>query len=33
MKLKVKDLFIGLEFKIEQEVDLPAEILLARITK
>jgi len=28
MKLKVKDLFIGLEFKIEQEVEIPEELLL-----
>lgn len=31
MKLKIKDLFIGLEFKIKQEVDLPQELLLKRI--
>ncbi|RLJ79750.1 hypothetical protein BCL90_0460 [Pedobacter alluvionis] len=29
MKLIIKDLFIGLEFKIEQEVDLPQELLLS----
>ena len=33
MKLKIKDLFIGLEFKIEQEVDLPQELLLKRISE
>jgi len=27
MKLIIKDLFIGLEFKIEQEVDLPQALL------
>lgn len=32
MKLKVKYLFIGLEFKIEQEVDLHQERLLSRVT-
>lgn len=31
MKLIIKDLFIGLEFKIKQEVDLPQELLLKRI--
>jgi len=31
MKLKVKELFIGLEFKIEREVDLPHEPPLIRI--
>jgi hypothetical protein len=31
MKLKIKDLFIGLEFKIEQEVEIPEEILINRI--
>lgn len=31
MKLIIKDLFIGLEFRIEQEVDLPPELLLSRI--
>ena len=33
MKLKVKELFIGLEFKIEREVDIPGEVLLERIAK
>lgn len=33
MKLKIKDLFIGLEFKIEQEVDLSHQILFDRITR
>ena len=33
MKLKVKELFIGLEFKIEREVDLPQELLLKRISE
>ena len=27
----IKHLFIGLEFKIEREVDLPQELLLKRI--
>ena len=31
MKLIIKDLFIGLEFKIEREVDIPQELLLKRI--
>ena len=31
MKLIIKDLFIGLEFKIEREVDLPNEPPLIRI--
>ncbi|WP_029278080.1 hypothetical protein [Pedobacter borealis] len=33
MKLIIKDLFIGLEFKIEREVDLPHQILFDRITR
>ena len=33
MKLKAKELFIGLEFKIEREVDLPQELLLKRISE
>ncbi|WP_293311953.1 hypothetical protein [Pedobacter sp. UBA5917] len=32
MKLKIKAFFIGLEFKIEREVDAPLEILQHRIT-
>ncbi|WP_431292489.1 hypothetical protein [Pedobacter sp. P26] len=31
MKLKIRDLFIGLEFKIEREVEIPEEILIKRI--
>lgn len=31
MKLKIKAFFIGLEFKIEREVDIPVEILQDRI--
>jgi hypothetical protein len=33
MKLKIKDLFIGLEFKIEREVDIPKELLFDRIAR
>ena len=33
MKLIIKDLFIGLEFKIEREVDLPHQVLFDRITQ
>jgi hypothetical protein len=31
MKLKIKDLFIGFEFKIEREVDIPHQLLFDRI--
>ncbi|MGM9477341.1 hypothetical protein ACS5PU_12955 [Pedobacter sp. GSP4] len=31
MKLKIKELFIGLEFKIERDVDIQDDVLLKRI--